>query len=221
MVSIFVLVSMIMKSLIVGLCVMTFLARRTSSQRSSGKGRTRTTRARSVVCHEYVLVYARLREQLERDWSIEKEGVDSRHQRDRAPEEDTEMTTLARQETSPWFRSMKASPSFGLRRFRTIDANGAYKEDDPTAPGGRRFELRNPRTGDLIPLRANRGWGFDQTTFEDLVDKGRITFVTDSSVMVRRYLHETDKVTPPSVFYQPARSASERLVSRLMGGSRV
>ena len=54
-------------------------------------------------------------------------------------------------------------------------------------------------------------------TFEDLVDKGRITFVTDSSIMVRRYLHETDKVTPPSVFYQPARSASERL-GRLMGG---
>ena len=29
------------------------------------------------VCHEYVLVYARLREQLERDWSIEKEGVEA------------------------------------------------------------------------------------------------------------------------------------------------
>ena len=34
--------------------------------------------------------------------------------------------------------------------------------------------------------------------------------------MVRRYLHETDKLTPPSVFYQPARSASERL-NRMMG----
>ena len=170
------------------------------------------------VCHEYVLVYARLREQLERDWSIEKEGVDavtkeverlrSRHGND---------YSSASRDLAAWFRSMKASPSFGLRRFRKIDANGAYKEDDPTAPGGRRFELRNPRTGDLIPLRANRGWGFDQMTFEDLVDKGRITFVTDSSIMVRRYLHETDKVTPPSVFYQPARSASERL-GRLMGG---
>lgn len=36
--------------------------------------------------------------------------------------------------------------------------------------------------------------------------------------MVRRYLHETDSVTPPSVFYQPARSASERL-GRLMGAN--
>jgi adenine-specific DNA-methyltransferase len=34
--------------------------------------------------------------------------------------------------------------------------------------------------------------------------------------MVRRYLHETDAITPQSVFYQPARSASERL-GRLLG----
>ena len=171
------------------------------------------------VCHEYVLVYARLREQLERDWSIEKEGVEA------ATKEIERLRSIhgndyysASKDLAAWFLSMKASPSYGLRRFRKIDANGAYKEDDPTAPGGRRFDLRNPRTGDLIPLRANRGWGFDQRTFEDLVDRGRITFVTDRSIMVRRYLHETDKVTPPSVFYQPARSASERL-GRLMEGN--
>lgn len=34
--------------------------------------------------------------------------------------------------------------------------------------------------------------------------------------MLRLYLHETDAITPPSVFYQPARSASERL-TKLMG----
>jgi len=34
--------------------------------------------------------------------------------------------------------------------------------------------------------------------------------------MVRRYLHETDRITPQSVLYQPARSASERL-SHLLG----
>ena len=93
---------------------------------------------------------------------------------------------------------------------------GAYKEDDPTAPGGRKFELRHPGSGQIIPLRPNRGWSFDQKEFNRLVEQGRITFVTETSVMVRRYLHETDELTPPSVFYQPARSASERL-DRLMG----
>ena len=42
--------------------------------------------------------------------------------------------------------------------------------------------------------------------------------MTDTTIMVRRYLHETDMLTPPSVFYQPARSASERL-NRMMGAS--
>ena len=122
----------------------------------------------------------------------------------------------ASEELASWFRSMKATTSFSLRRFRNIDERGAYKEDDPTAPGGRHFNLMNPRTGELIPLRKNRGWGFDQETFNRLVEEGRITFVTPTSVMVRRYLHETDSVTPPSVFYQPARSASERL-GKLLG----
>lgn len=36
--------------------------------------------------------------------------------------------------------------------------------------------------------------------------------------MVRRYLHETDSITAPSLYYQPARSASERL-SRLMNSN--
>ena len=44
----------------------------------------------------------------------------------------------------------------------------------------------------------------------------RIAQVSEDSIMVHRYLHETDRVTPQSVFYQPARSASERL-EKLMG----
>lgn len=115
-----------------------------------------------------------------------------------------------------WFRANKSKPAFQNRRFKNVDERGAYKEDDPTAPGGRKFELRNPRNGNVIPLRSNRGWSFDQDTFERLVDERRITFVSDTSIMVRRYLHETDTLTPPSVFYQPARSASERL-NRMMG----
>ena len=115
-----------------------------------------------------------------------------------------------------WFRDQKATPSFALRRFRFIDKNGAYKEDDPTAPGGRKFDLINPLSKQKIPLRINRGWAFDQKDFEQMVQDGRVTFVTDRSIMIRRYLHETDRMTPQSVFYQPARSASERL-SRMMG----
>ena len=126
--------------------------------------------------------------------------------------------TAASEDLAGWFRAMKSKPAFANRRFRYLDARGAYKEDDPTAPGGRRFELRDPRNGSVIPLRPNRGWSFDQDEFDRLVAEERISFISDTTIMVRRYLHETDTLTPPSVFYQPARSASERL-SKLMGES--
>ncbi len=169
------------------------------------------------IAHEYVLIYARNRDALPRNWAIRKDGVEP------VLEEIRRLMTLhgenhdaASEDLAGWFRAMKATPSFQLRRFRYIDSRGAYKEDDPTAPGGRRFDLIDPRNGRVIPLRRNRGWSFDQTEFERLVSEGRISFVSETSIMVRRYLHETDKLTPPSVYYQPARSASERLMG-LMG----
>jgi adenine-specific DNA-methyltransferase len=162
--------------------------------------------------HEYVTVYARSRDALPREWGIKKEGADpvfaevARLKAIHGQNHDAASDGLGN-----WFRAMKSTPSFMLRRFRYIDSHGAYKEDDPTAPGGRKFDLINPKTGEVIPLRRNRGWAFDQTEFDRLVADGRISFITDTSVMVRRYLHETDTLTPPSVYYQAARSASERL----------
>ncbi|EDT05617.1 Site-specific DNA-methyltransferase (adenine-specific) [Burkholderia ambifaria IOP40-10] len=171
------------------------------------------------VSHEYVLVYAKNRSAVPREWSIRKEGVDE------VLAEVARLNSVygtdyesASKDLAGWFRSMKAKPVFGLRRFRYIDARGAYKEDDPTAPGGRRFQLVNPMNGEHIPLRRNRGWSFDQTEFNRLVEEKRVSFVTPTSIMIRRYLHETDALTPPSVFYQPARSASERLASLLGAG---
>ncbi|QYK47640.1 MAG: site-specific DNA-methyltransferase [Phycisphaeraceae bacterium] len=164
------------------------------------------------VNHEYVLVYAKNRALLPREWAVPKEGVEPvLREVDRLRAIHGEDYDSASADLAGWFRAMKATPSFGLRRFRFIDARGAYKEDDPTAPGGRRFQLINPHTGTVIPLRPNRGWAFDQNEFEERVKQGRISFVNDKSIMLRTYLHETDKVTPQSVFYQPTRSASERL----------
>lgn len=176
--------------------------------------------ARQVgTVHEYVIIYAKNRDALPREWNLEKEGAESvlaevkRLQKFHDGDYDSASKALG-----GWFRAMKATPSFMLRRFRYIDKRGAYKEDDPTAPGGRKFDLINPKNGKPIPLRKNRGWSFDQDEFNRLVDEERISFITETSIMVRRYLHETDTITPPSVYYQPARSASERL-SKLMNGN--
>lgn len=169
------------------------------------------------VCHEYVLVFARNREAVPRDWGQKKEGIEPiLREVQRLNKVHGNDFEKASEELAGWFRAMKAKPSFAHRRYRFIDSRGAYKEENPTAPGGRRFDLLNPHNGKVIRLRPNRGWSFDQIEFNRLVAEDRITFVTETSIMVRLYLHETDKMTPQSVFYQPARSASERL-ARLMG----
>jgi adenine-specific DNA-methyltransferase len=164
------------------------------------------------VNHEYVVVYAKNRKNLPREWEIPKEGADEvLREVARLKKLHGDDHEAASEDLAGWFRANKAKPCFANRRFRYIDARGAYKEDDPTAPGGRKFNLKDPRNGNAIPLRANRGWAFDQETFNRMMEEGRITFVSPTSVMVRRYFHETDTVTPQSVFYQPTRSASERL----------
>jgi len=170
------------------------------------------------VSHEYVIIYAKSRSTLPRDWAISKEGFEPvLTEVERLRQVHGDNYEAASDDLAGWFRANKAKQVFAHRRFRYIDKNGVYKEDDPTAPGGRRFDLVNPRTDKVIPLRSNRGWAFDQVTFNALVEDGRISFVTEDSVMVRRYLHETSTMTPQSVIYQPARSASERL-NKLMGG---
>lgn len=171
------------------------------------------------VCHEYVIAYSREKSKLKREWGVKKEGAELvLREVDRLKSLHGEDLEIASKELAGWFRAMKAKPCFAHRRFRYIDKRGVYKEDDPTAPGGRKFQLIDPRNGNEIPLRKNRGWGFDQAEFDRLVGEDRITFVTDTTIMVRRYLHETLTATPQSVFYQPARSASERL-QKLMGAN--
>ena len=170
------------------------------------------------VCHEYVLCYVKDKRATQISWSVTKDGVEpTLKEVERLKKIHGNDFETASEELAGWYRAMKATPSFGLRRFRKIDGRGAYKEDDPTAPGGRKFELRQPKTGELIPLRPNRGWSFTQEKFNEMAEEGRISFISSTSIMVRRYLHETDSQTPQSVFYQPARSASERL-SKLLGG---
>ena len=163
------------------------------------------------INHEYVLVYTKSVFE-EEPWMIEKRNVDIvLKEAKRLQEKFGSDYKTASIEMSGWFLANKAKPVFAHRRFHLIDKNGVYKEDDPTAPGGRKFELKNPLTNETIPLRKNRGWRFDQKTFDGLVQDGRISFPTPNTIMVRTYLHETQKVTPQSVFYQAARSASERL----------
>jgi adenine-specific DNA-methyltransferase len=176
------------------------------------EGAFKNDAAQIGTSHEYVVVFARSIACLPRGWKLKKSGLAPILQAaERLRSEHGDDFAAASAGLASWFRANKASASFSNRRFHLIDQNGVYKEDDPTAPGGRRFDLVSPVTGKVIPLREGRGWAFTQGEFERLALEGRISFLAGGNIMVRRYLHETDSVTPQSVIYQPARSASERL----------
>ena len=131
--------------------------------------------------------YARNKAALTFDWDVAKDDVAPvlREVR-RLQRLHGENYEAASDDLAGWFRANKAKPVFAHRRFRYIDRRGAYKEDDPTAPGGRKFALINKQNGQVIPLRKGRGWAFDQIEFDRLVEEDRISFVTENSIMVRR-----------------------------------
>ena len=178
------------------------------------EGAFKNTASQIGVNHEYVILYARDKTKITKEWSVAKDAAEPvLREIARLKKKYGDDFEAASLDMAGWFRANKANECFAHRRFHYIDKRGAYKEDDPTAPGGRKFELINPNTGEVIPLRSNRGWAFDQLTFNQMIDDGKISFITNSTIMVRRYFHETDRVTPQSVFYQPTRSASERLTN--------
>jgi adenine-specific DNA-methyltransferase len=183
------------------------------------EGAFKNTASQIGVNHEYVILYAQNKAKIAKEWSLPKDAAEPvLKEVTRLKKKHGEDYETASEKLAGWFRANKANESFAHRRFRYIDKRGAYKEDDPTAPGGRKFELINPKNGDVIPLRANRGWAFDQETFNQMVDEGRVSFITETTIMIRRYFHETDTATPQSVLYQPTRSASERLASIIGAG---
>jgi adenine-specific DNA-methyltransferase len=175
--------------------------------------------ARQVgVNHEYIAIYGKSDKNKVQEWKVGKPEADRLlAEGKRLRKLHGEDFKAASKDLQGWFKANKAREVYAHRRFRFIDKNGIYKEDDPTAPGGRKFELINRQTDEVIPLRQGRGWAFDQDTFDTMVADGRVSFITSTSIMIRRYFHETDTVKPQSVFYNPTRSASERLASLMDG----
>ena len=74
------------------------------------------------VSHEYVLCYVKDKSATKTSWTMTKEGVEPvLREVDRLKGVHGKDFETASEELAGWFRAMKATPSFGLRRFRYIE----------------------------------------------------------------------------------------------------
>ena len=118
------------------------------------------------VSHEYVLCYVKDKSATKTSWTMTKEGVEPvLKEVERLKGVHGKDFETASDELAGWFRAMKATPSFGLRRFRYIDERGAYKEDDPTAPGGRQIRTEKSRDWRGHPVEVEPGLGIRPGNF--------------------------------------------------------
>lgn len=177
------------------------------------------------VSHEYVVCVCRNRLELARQkvkWWEPKDGVDHIYaEYDRLRKQHADDHAAVTRGLKAWYRRLpKDDPARAHVHYSHCDARGIYFADNLSWPGGGgpRYEVRHPITGRPCTI-PSRGWVFATAeTMQDMIADDRIAFGPDERKVPtrKRYLHETDRQAPASVFYQDGRTASQRL-KRLFG----
>lgn len=165
---------------------------------------------RIAVEHEYVLVYARDKDSLEKEWkskhSHAKQLLLSEYRR-------LKSQALTLDEIEGRFRQFikDNKATIGkLQRYKFLDDEGPYTGSESVHnphPGGYDYELFHPDTGNPMNKPAN-GYRFPEETMRnEYLEKGRLIFGSDENriVKIKVYLAE----------YQEAFRSVVRLDSRL------
>lgn len=168
---------------------------------------------------DYILVYARdiahLRAQDVR-WMERKSGLEAVY----AKIEELRAThgvdyEAASKALRKWYRELpdgQAPKAHAL--YKNIDERGVFRIDNIASPNYRQnlvYEYKGyqpPKTG----------WRYERSTMERLDAEGYLAFPSsrDGRIQVKRYLHENEEWSPPSVIYRD-RSAASGALDKLMG----
>lgn len=114
-----------------------------------------------------------------------------------------------------WYRDLPdGAPSKAHSLYKFVDERGIYRIGDITSPNYREnlvYEYKG------FPAPAN-GWRYELATMEKMDAAGYLEFpaTAEGRIQVKRYLHETEEWSPPSVIYKDRASASGDLEA-LMG----
>lgn len=171
------------------------------------KGRKNDAKLLSVG-HEYILVYARSLAALKEAktvWREEKPGareIWDEYVRLRGVHGDDDKTIEAHLQL--WYAALpKGHPSKKWSRYRQIDKNGPWRDDNISWPGsgGPRYDVIHPKTG--LPCAVpEAGWRFSTPeTMQAKIDAGIVTFRDDHKEPPFRKTHlkpiseETDEST--------------------------
>lgn len=199
------------------------------------KGAIDNNPTRIVAEHEYVLVYAKNKELLDKVWTGEHQAqpwLSATYQELKAKHGD-DLDALQKayqaaisQHVRRYNAEIKEKGETDLvdlgraKRYRFVDAQGPYAAEDNThnpKPGGKTYDVVHPGTGRVIKKPSN-GYRFPRDRFEQLLRDDRIVFGLDETTLfkVKAYVSE---LTGPlrSVISLPAKAGTLRLQSLLPG----
>lgn len=196
------------------------------------KGSIDNNPTRIVAEHEYILVYAKNKELVDRVWTGEHEAQPwlwSTYERLKKDYSDVVTLEKAYQEAishhvAECNREIQERGESELvnlgraKRYNHVDARGPFAAEDNThnpKPGGYNYDVVHPITGRICKKPSN-GYRFPRERFEQLLRDDRIVFGPDERTLfkVKAYVSE---LTGPlrSVVSLPAKAGAIRLKSLL------
>lgn len=159
------------------------------------KGRKNDAKFFSVG-HEYVMVYAKSKATLRErktEWREEKPGArEIWDEYLRLREQHGGDDAAIEKDLSAWFAGLpKTDPSKKWARYKRIDSNGPWRDQDISWPGGNgpRYELIHPRTKKACRI-PERGWIYsDPAKMHQMITLGIVVFREDESEPPFRKAH--------------------------------
>lgn len=173
---------------------------------------------------EYMLVYARDREELARKgkWRTEKIGADLvltkyAELRTKLGDDHDAIEDGMREFYSGLDR---AEPAKQLSHFYRSDDRGLFFGGDISSASTSipDYDILHPVTG-LSVKKPTRGWGCTEPVMKERIEDDRVLFGDDETTipLKKNYLEETDSIVKTPVIYKDGRAASG-VVKNLLGG---
>ena len=181
-----------------------------------------------AISHEYILVYAKNKEQLSINngkWEEPKEGINEIYEafnkiKERSTGDYYEQTKALKS----WFSSLNEdSPSKEHAHYSWVDKRGIYFPDNLSGPrfGQYRYNVIHPKTGKICK-EPSRGWVYPESVMIEKIKEDLIHFGVDETTVPCRktYLKEHETKRPRSVIYKDGRAASG-VVANLFGQPKI